>query len=102
MIPLQRQSTWPPGLAPAIEAPALMLAMIERLGIDTAIIRFRSGTEMAEASRRCATCPHVALCANWQTAAQPTDACPRFCPNAAFFDTLPRLIPDCPDTVRSI
>jgi hypothetical protein len=43
--------------------------------------------QFSAAVRRCAFCRHTTECARWLDAARPGAAPPRFCPNAAFFQT---------------
>lgn len=69
--------------------PALMDAMLDRLGCDEATA-VRRGAAFATAARRCLGCAAAQLCGNWlEIAAQPR-AAPAFCPNQAFFASLIR------------
>ena len=69
--------------------PALMGAMLDRLGCDEATA-VRRGPAFATAARRCLGCAAAQLCGDWlEIAAQPR-AAPAFCPNQAFFASLLR------------
>jgi hypothetical protein len=69
--------------------PALMGAMLDRLGCDEGAA-IRGGRSLAKASRRCLGCANAQLCGNWlEITVQPRTA-PRFCPNQAFFASLLR------------
>jgi hypothetical protein len=69
--------------------PALMGAMLDRLGCEEARAVNR-GAAFTSAARRCLGCANAQLCGNWlEIAAQPR-AAPAFCPNQTFFASLLR------------
>jgi hypothetical protein len=69
--------------------PALMGAMLDRLGCEDAAAA-RQGAAFTSAARRCLGCTSAQLCGSWLEIASRPRAAPGFCPNRAFFASLIR------------
>jgi len=69
--------------------PALMGAMLDRLGCDEAAAT-RRGVAFTTARRRCLGCAKTQLCGNWLEIAAQARVAPAFCPNQRFFASLLR------------
>ena len=69
--------------------PALMVAMLDRLGCEETSAA-RPGAEVTRAARRCFGCASAQLCGDWLETAPHPRAAPAFCPNRAFFASLLR------------